>query len=121
MQKIPETLSKYLIILICINIKYKTGRDAHMYNIFKRILTDYDTTVKNYDENDENGIYTNWYELNIDFYTVYESARLLNRNKMNIFKEKMMLNKNIILEGCEYKQHQISFLVTFIHCLSNKK
>jgi len=106
------------------NLKYHTRRDIYIYNLFKRMLSIYDDTVEKVGKNIDNkyaDLYSNWYELNVNLFILYESFRLLNKRYEISFKQSLLFKKNIIIDKPIYSRQQISFIVLLVHNIDNKK
>lgn len=105
------------------NIKYHTRRDIYVYNIFKKILSGYDKQIKIMSRCPDyiNDMYSDWSELNINLYILYESYRLMNKKCELRFKENLLYKKSIIIDDELYSRHQLSFMVLITHNLKNKK
>jgi hypothetical protein len=88
------------------------------------MLSVYDKTIESIDNTTANkyaDLYSNWYELNINLFILYESFRLLNKKSDPSFKQLLILKKNIILGEQIYSRQQISFIVLLVHNIDNKK
>jgi hypothetical protein len=88
------------------------------------MLSIYDDTVEKVGKNIDNkyaDLYSNWYELNVNLFILYESFRLLNKRYEISFKQSLLFKKNIIIDKPIYSRQQISFIVLLVHNIDNKK